>query len=86
MLRLFEKSFFSRCKSQIFFIGDQNTGHGDRMSEAWRGSEKPGDGFAGLCWHSAYQEAPEVSFRGAQGGPAPPPAGRWPSLLLIILG
>ena len=40
MLRFFEKMVFSGCKSQIFFIGDQNAGRGDRMAEAWRRSER----------------------------------------------
>ena len=29
-------------------------------TEAWRRSERRGDGFSGLGGHSAYQEAPEV--------------------------
>ena len=28
--------------------GYQNAGRGDRMAEAWRRSERHGDGFAGL--------------------------------------
>ena len=28
--------------------------HGDRMAEAWRSSERRGDGFAGLVGHSAH--------------------------------
>ena len=64
MLRLFE-IFFCARKSQISIIGDQNARHGDRMSEAWRGREKRGDGFAGLKEHSAYHEAPQLILRGS---------------------
>ena len=41
MLKFFEKKVFSGCKSQIFFIGDQDAGRGDRMVEAHvaRGTE-----------------------------------------------
>ena len=52
-------------KAKDFFIGDQNTGSGDRMAEAWRHEERHGDGFAGLGGHSKYQEAPEVILRGS---------------------
>ena len=47
MLRFFEKKDFGGCKSQIFFIGDQNARRGDRMVEAWRHSDRHEDGFAG---------------------------------------
>ena len=50
-------------KAKDFFIGDQNTGSGDRMAEAWRHEERHGDGFAGLG--GQYQEAPEVILRGS---------------------
>ena len=47
MLRFFEKKVFGVCKSQIFFVGDQNGGRGDRMAEAWKSSERHKDSFAG---------------------------------------
>ena len=43
------------------------------MVEAWRVSERSGDGFAVLGGHSACHEASR-SFRWAHGGPAPPPS------------
>ena len=57
MLRFFEKKVFSGCKSQIFFIGDQNAGRGDRIVEACRRSERHGEGFVGPGGHSANLEA-----------------------------
>ncbi len=48
MLRLFEKVNFCGCKSQISFIGNQTAGHGDRITEAWGGSEGRRDRFADL--------------------------------------
>ena len=38
MLRFSEKAV-GGCKSQIFFIGDQNASRGDTISEALRGNE-----------------------------------------------
>ena len=64
MLRLFEFFFFCKCKSQISFCGDQNAGHGHRKAEAWRGSERRGDSFAGLGGHFAYLKALEVISKG----------------------
>jgi len=64
ILRFFEKEVFGGYKSQIFSIGDQNTGRGDRMGRlgdvatyfrrfwgAWRSFYKSGGWeviFAGL--------------------------------------
>ena len=45
-VEIFRKKAFGGCISQIFFFGDQNAGHGDRMGEARRRSEMHGDGFA----------------------------------------
>ena len=56
---------FSGCKSQIFFIGDQNAGRGDRMTEARRCSERQGDCFAGPGGHSANLEARRSFLRGS---------------------
>ena len=49
MVRLFEKKNSFGCKSQISFIGDQHAGHGDKITEVWRGSERREDGFVGLA-------------------------------------
>ena len=57
MLRFFEKKVFGGCKSQLFFIGDQNAGRGDRMAEARRRSERHRESFAGSSGHSANLEA-----------------------------
>ena len=57
MLRFFEKKVFGGCNSQMFLIGDQNAGRGDRMAENQRRSERHGDGFAGPGDHSANLEA-----------------------------
>ena len=65
MLRFFEKMVFSGCKSQIFFIGDQNAGRGDRMTEARRCSERQGDCFAGPGGNSANLEARRSFLRGS---------------------
>ena len=45
------------------FIGDQNAGLGDRTAEDRRGSERHGDGFAGLGGHSANLEARRLFLR-----------------------
>jgi len=57
MLTCFKKKVFGGCKSQIFFIGDQNAGRGDRMAEAWRRSKRHGDRFKGPGGHSGNLEA-----------------------------
>ena len=66
-----KKTGFDGCKSQIFFIGDQNSECGDKIVEAWRFRERRRDGLAGLGGHSAYQEAPEVIFYGGPAGCTP---------------
>ena len=43
MLRFKKKKVFGGCKNQIFFIGDQNVGRGDRMAEVRIRSERHGD-------------------------------------------
>ena len=48
---------FGGCKSQIFIIGDQNVGHGDRLLEAWKRSKSHGDSFVVPGGHSATMEA-----------------------------
>ena len=35
-VEIFRKKVFGGSKSQIFFIGDQNAGRGDRMTETRR--------------------------------------------------
>ena len=52
------------------------------MVEAWRVSERSGDGFAVLGGHSACHEASR-SFRWAHGGPAPPPSLDSLAILLV---
>ena len=52
-VEILQKKIFGGCKSQIFFIGDQNAGPGDRMLLTQRHSERHGDGFAGPGGHSA---------------------------------
>ena len=71
MLRLFKKKFYCKCKIQISLIEDQNVGHGDRMAEAWKGSERRGEGFAGLGGYSVYQKAPGCHLTGFM-HPLPP--------------
>ena len=63
----------SKYKSQKFVIGDENVGHGDRLAEACRQSERRGDRFAGHGGHSVHKET-WGSFCGAHGSPAPPPS------------
>ena len=74
---------FGGCKNQIFFIGDQNVGRGDRMAEVRRRSERHGDGFMGPGGSSGNLEAWRSFFRGTwrlctppssrEGGCVPPP-------------
>ena len=74
---------FGGCKNQIFFIGDQNVGRGDRMAEARRHSKRHGDGFMGPGGSSGNLEAWRSFFRGTwrlctppssrEGGCVPPP-------------
>ena len=66
MLRFFEKKIFCGCKSQIFFIGDQNVGRGDRLAEARRCSERHGGGFAGPGGHSASLKAQKSFLLGSR--------------------
>ena len=83
MLRFFKKKVFGGCKNQIFFIGDQNVGRGDRMAEVRRRSERHGDGFMGPGGSSGNLEAWRSFFRGTwrlcippssrEGGCVPPP-------------
>ena len=59
MLIFLDKKDFGWCKSQIFFIGDQNAGLEN--------------GFAGLSGHSANHEA-QRSFSEDHGGSATTPS------------
>ena len=65
-VEIFQKNKgFCRCKSEIFVIGDKNTGCGDKVAEARGRSARHGDGFYWLGGHPANQEAPEFSSRGS---------------------
>ena len=60
-----KKKAFGWCKSQIFFVEDQNAGRGDRMAEARRRSKRHGDGFSGPGVHFANLEARRSFLQGA---------------------
>ena len=60
-----KKKVFDGFKSQIFFIGDQNAGRGDRMAEARRRRKRLEDCFAGPGGLSANLEARRSFLRGS---------------------
>ena len=61
----FEKIRLVDIKDKHFYWRPNQTAVlGDRMVEAWRLSEKRGDGFAGLGDQSLCEEAPEVILKG----------------------
>ena len=68
MCRLFVKTVFCGCKSQISFIGDQNAGPEDRIADVGRGCEKQCGAWRAFC----VSVGSRVHFAGLMAAPCTP--------------